>query len=197
MNYLAHLLLSKEYPEEMVGNFLTDMLTWQEQQALAGGYMEGMMMHRQIDAYTDRHESVRMCIRLIRSSQGKYAPVVVDILFDYLIARHWHTFNEESLDDFVLGAYGILNAHRSAMSERIWFRVERMIHANWLIQYTTREGLQFVFERLQSRTRFENNLQAAVQDFMDHYDQFEVHFEQFFPDLLAQIPVWRTSFAAE
>ncbi|MCB0599907.1 MAG: DUF479 domain-containing protein [Saprospiraceae bacterium] len=197
MNYLAHLLLSREYPEEMVGNFLTDMLTWQEQQALAGGYMDGMMMHRQIDAYTDRHEAVRECIRLIRGTQGKYAPVVVDILFDYLIARHWFTYYKEPLELFVLEVYGILSTHRTAMSERIWYRVERMIHANWLVQYTTKEGLEFVFERLQSRTRFENNLQLAVRDFMDQYDLFEARFNQFFPDLLAQIPVWRESFAVE
>ncbi|MEZ4895863.1 MAG: acyl carrier protein phosphodiesterase [Saprospiraceae bacterium] len=193
MNYLAHLLLSYPFPEEMVGNYMTDMLSWQEQQALTGICKRGMLIHRNIDQFTDQHEAVRASSKLLRETQGKYAPVVVDIVYDYLVARHWTDFCDLPLTAFIKEAYAILETFYAMMPDRIQSRTRRMIAGDWLHQYTKVEGLEFVFARLQSRTKYPNLLNEAVTVFLRDYGKHEVYFRQFFPEMMAQIPIWRAA----
>jgi len=58
-----------------------------------------------------------------------------------------------------------------------------MIKGNWLMSYEHRSGLEYTFERLKERVKFDNQLSNAVEDFYKDYDFYEQGFLKFFPEL--------------
>jgi acyl carrier protein phosphodiesterase len=59
-----------------------------------------------------------------------------------------------------------------------------MIDGNFLIKYTTIEGLMFTFEKIQEAARFPSDFSQAIEDLENHYDTLYQEFNYFFPDLV-------------
>ena len=108
MNYLAHLSLSFRDPHIMMGNFIADDISLKEVQHLSSSLLRGIMLHRQIDAYTDDHPAFRSSVKYLRINHHKYASVIVDIINDHFLAISWSHFYTDALDDFHEYAYCLL-----------------------------------------------------------------------------------------
>ncbi len=185
MNHLAHTHLSFGRPAWVAGNFLADALRGRQAiEALPPDVRQGVLLHRAIDAFTDEHPAVRHSVGLLRARHGRYAGVVLDILYDHLLARHWERFSETDLHTFSLGAYEAYRAHAHLMPEPIWERLERMIAHNWLTGYDTVDSLRFVFARMSERARFDNRFHEAHEDLTHHGDDLERLFLVFYPELI-------------
>ena len=85
MNYLAHAFLSLEDADLLAGNYLADLMHPKDVVELSPGVMRGIELHRFIDSYTDQHPEVRSCTRILHPVVHKYAPVVIDIYYDFLL----------------------------------------------------------------------------------------------------------------
>lgn len=83
MNYMAHIYLSHGKEEQLLGNFIADFVGNKDLVNYGKKVIEGIMLHRKIDSFTDNHDIVRKGTKRLRSIQGKYAPVVIDIIYDY------------------------------------------------------------------------------------------------------------------
>ena len=59
MNFLGHFYLSQHDPELLVGNFIADYVKGKRYLDYPPKISEGIMMHRQIDHFTDTHEMVK------------------------------------------------------------------------------------------------------------------------------------------
>ena len=55
MNYLAHLLLSGNDEDVIFGNFIGDAIKGKQYQDYSGSIQKGILLHRQIDTFTDSH----------------------------------------------------------------------------------------------------------------------------------------------
>ena len=82
MNYLAHLFLSCQDEDLVIGNFIADSIRNKEVATFSPAIQQGISLHRKIDAYTDSHPIVRLSTRRLHPHHHKYAPVVIDIFFD-------------------------------------------------------------------------------------------------------------------
>ena len=82
MNYLAHAFLSGEDPEFLLGNVTADLLKGNFHKSLSEKISAGVLHHRKIDVFTDNHPEFRSCLPILYPQHGKYASVVLDILFD-------------------------------------------------------------------------------------------------------------------
>ncbi|MFZ1750390.1 MAG: hypothetical protein WAU01_09370, partial [Saprospiraceae bacterium] len=82
MNFLAHMLLSCKDADLMTGNFMADFIPKSFIDHLTPSVRLGIDLHRQIDSFTDQHPEVKASVMIFRPTQRKYAPVVVDIVFD-------------------------------------------------------------------------------------------------------------------
>ncbi len=184
MNYLAHTYLSFGQPELIVGNYLGDFLRNQEAEKLPVKVRNGFLLHRKIDSFTDVHPVVKEGTRLLHKSMGKYAPVVLDIYFDFLLSKRWHDFHEEQLSDFCTFSYQTLIQHQETMSERIALRMQKMVADRWLENYQTYFGLKRVFYYLAKRAKFNSNLADAPDVLELLEDELEMIFLQFFPDII-------------
>lgn len=193
MNFLAHLFLGKEREEWLVGNFLADYLNKAELETLPVGVRQGVQLHRQIDAFTDAHDAVRENVRMLHPQHHKYATVVVDILYDYYLARHFDLYSEVSLRDFTQQAYHILLAHLPVMPGRLQQRLPAMVAADWLFGYGQEAGMAETFRRLSQRVSRPDLLGDPLASRQQWDEELDQGFRAFFPDLV----LVATTFAEE
>ena len=100
MNHLAHFLLSASDPALLVGGFLGDFVKGRLNGQYPHDIENGIKLHRAIDAFTDRHPIVRRSCLRPDNEFRRVAPIMMDIIYDYFLARHWHRFREDSLEQF-------------------------------------------------------------------------------------------------
>lgn len=181
------MLLSCQEEELMVGNFLGDFVKNRDLPNLREGVLRGVRLHRHIDTYTDNHEAVLAGTRRLRKRHGKYAPVVIDILYDYLLTKHWDKYGPSSLRAFMDNVYAILSAHLDWMPARPADIAPRMIADDWLNRYTHYEGLAITFTYLQRRVSKPQYLEDAVVSLQEEEEALTVEFHRFFPDVMGQV----------
>lgn len=187
MNYLAHLLLSGPDADLALGNFLADMLAPAQLATLAPEILDGVMLHRSIDTFTDAHPSVRNSTARIRGTQRKYAPVSIDIYFDYLLVRNWSDFSSISLDDMAACSYAQLRQRLQAVPTALLPRVQSMIDQQWLTTYQTSEGIGQVFRRMSKRASKPEIFLGALRELEEVDRDLQADFLVFFPDLIDHV----------
>jgi acyl carrier protein phosphodiesterase len=191
MNYLAHTLLSGKNENLIVGNFLADIVRKNEYREISDQYDIGFALHRAIDTFTDDHESVKNVTKLLRTNHKKYAPVVTDILLDYILGQCWHYYSTENIQVFADLRYDIIRMHLPQFPERVKPIIAKMLDGNFLIKYTTIEGLMFTFEKIQEVARFPSDFTQAVEDLEDNIEVLYKEFNVFFPQLIAHTEHFR------
>ncbi len=184
MNFLAHLSLSRGSEERLIGNFLADFLRKHEQRAMPPAYQRGIELHYAIDNFTDQHPAVQAGVARLRKKHRKYAPVVLDVLLDYVLAQNWNTyFPDETLAEFTQRMYRIMEAHLHIMPPRLQERVPNMIRHDWLPSYGTLPGVAYTFERMKTRVSRPEWLEGVVDSLNRDYDLLEQEFHVFYPDI--------------
>ncbi|MEM1359036.1 MAG: acyl carrier protein phosphodiesterase [Bacteroidota bacterium] len=176
----------------MVGNFLGDFVKGAASKKLPARVQTGIEMHRAIDYLTDQSLVVKQLNRLISSRHGRYSGVITDIGFDYFLWRHWATFGAGDFDQFTATCYQSLYAQREYMSERVQGYVEGMVRDDWLRLYTTKAGMQTVYQRLRprlSRPELLDGVEAVIKDYEAEFNQT---FLVLFPRLQTLANAYRT-----
>lgn len=184
MNYLAHLFLSHKEEGLLIGNFIADSIKNRELDSYSFTIQKGIQLHRQIDAFTDSHPIVKQSTRRLYPHHGKYAAVAIDVFYDYLLAKNWDTYSSQSLPNFAREIYQILLKRQQDLPIRLQRNVLKMIENDWLVQYGTKKGIRFTFEKMEQRTRFTSNFNEAVDNLWKDYALYDAEFNQFFPDVL-------------
>ena len=190
MNFLAHLYLSDNQEDLLVGNFLADFINNKAVAKLPRPIQEGIRLHRKIDSFTDGHPNVLNSVRRLRPVHHKFAPVVLDICFDYILVKNWHRYSEVPLEKFTAGVYEILENNISLMPDFLQERLPKMIADDWLVKYGTEEGLRFTFSRMKLRTSHPRFFENAVESLMKDYQLYEQDFNLFFPDVIEVVKNW-------
>ena len=184
MNYLAHLFLSGDDQELMIGNFIADSVKGKPSDELySPGVIRGIQIHRKIDTFTDAHPIVLSSIKRLRERHGKFAGIVVDIGYDHFLAKHWNRYSSIELYEYVHDCYSLLLRHRHELPEKVQRFLPYMIKSNWLYHYRTLEGIDKVFKGMAKRTPHESNLASAMKDLWMDYDEYEKEFTAYFPEL--------------
>lgn len=184
MNHLAHFFLSCENDDLLIGNFIADFIRNKEVTTFSEAVQEGIFLHRKIDTFTDNHKIVRQGTQRLRQYHGKYAPVILDVLYDNILIKNWHLYSGQNLKDFTQSVYIILQERFDELPLKLQKRIPNMIASDWLYQYGTDLGLRFVFQKMDERTKFPSNFVAAVEHFNEDYKLYEKEFNLFFPDLM-------------
>ncbi|MGF1534267.1 MAG: ACP phosphodiesterase [Bernardetiaceae bacterium] len=185
MNFLAHAFLSRLHPLWQVGGFLGDFVKGNSfDNAYPPAISAGIRLHRQIDAFTDSHALIHRCNALLYPTQGKYAPVLTDVFFDHLLAKHWATYTNAPLQDFVRKYYTTLHTHQSLFPPKAQRTYTYMHAQDWLTHYATEAGIRQALRGLHRRARFPNQINNAWPDFLEHQSQWETAFAAFMPAIM-------------
>lgn len=184
MNFLAHFFLSGEDDHLMVGNFLGDYLNNAQVSELPPAVQKGVALHRAIDSYTDQHPEVLKGVRRMYGRHSKYAPVIIDVFYDYFLSLNWSTYSEQPLPEFILDAYACLQRHHHLMPEPVHTYVPKMIADNWLETYATHNGIAYTFRRMSRRVSRPELLAGALDTMVSHFQELNTEFNAFFPDAI-------------
>ena len=184
MNFLAHLYLSGSNPQVMVGNFIGDFVKGpQLQERFAPSVVQGIQLHRAIDAFTDSHPVVLQSKARLRPKYRHYAPVIVDVFYDHYLASNWAGYSATLLTDFAQHCYGTLELHRPILPAEAQQMLPYMIRGNWLVGYAQQEGIRRALTGMSRRTKFDSKMDEAINELRQWYEEFGKEFRAFFPDL--------------
>lgn len=183
MNFLAHFFLSPPTPELIVGSYLGDFIKGKQYQDYEPVIGRGILLHREVDRYTDTHPVFRQSKRRLSQQHGHYAGVVADILYDHLLAIHWSRYSDVPLPQFAQQVYAILQQHITLMPTPAQQIVSYMRAYDWLSNYAHREGVVRALLGMQQRARFSNKMGQALQDFIDHEREYTYEFYNFLPQI--------------
>ena len=183
MNFLAHIYLSGNNDEIKIGNFIADAIKGKKYKEYPLEIQKGVLLHRQIDSFTDTHPIVRISKKRLHSRYRHYDGVIIDILYDHYLAKNWTSYSKIPLQEYVQHFYSLLTANYDTLPEKIQHMLPFMIDGNWLYNYRTMEGIEKVLQGMNRRTKNRSQMHLAIEDLALYYDKFENDFTQFFEKL--------------
>ena len=184
MNYLAHIFLSGNDEELMVGNFIADFVKGNKKNDYDITIRKGIELHREIDSFTDQHAITSVSKTRLYPKHHKYAGPIVDIFYDHFLAKNFSAFSEIPLEIFVANSYKTISSYTHILPTRVVEFLPFMIERNWLVNYATIEGIGRTLTGVGRRLSFQNMLNTATEDLVESYSSFEEEFFQFFPQLI-------------
>ena len=190
MNFLAHIYLSYNNPEIQIGNFIADSVRSKQLENYTPEIKKGVLLHWEIDRYTDQHDVVKESKKLLYPKYGKYAAVLVDIFYDHYLAKNWLDYNTRPLDQEVQEFYSLLDRRKEELPENIQKMLPFMKRENWLYNYQFIEGMDNVLKGMGRRATFNSKMEEGVQELQLFYTDFEQHFLDFFPDLEKRVKIF-------
>ena len=184
MNYLAHLFLSRNYPDDILGNYLADMMTKAEINQWPSSLQSGVDLHRFIDHFTDLHSTNRSIKRTLGTYFRKYSGVALDLYYDYFLYQNWDTYSHSPFPEFTHQQYEAIRSRKPLIPHRLRYVVDRMIRNDFLFRFTTLDGQSYAFASLDHRASFTTGFDRALEVLETHEAELNLSFNQFFPELI-------------
>ena len=183
MNHLAHLYLSSDNEEEMVGQFIADAVKGNDFNAYAPTIRNGILLHRWVDSYTDTHELVKELRAEYRPKLGLYSGVLIDLVFDYFLAKDFQMHSGRELSEFQQFTFSVLNKHEEKFPERMKNYFFHMKDKEFMMKYAHPMGMAVIVRQMGMRSSRGEALIEAGDYFLDHVESASKYFPSFFEDL--------------
>lgn len=187
VNYLAHIYLSGESDEIMLGNFIGDYVKGNKYNDFPEKVAYGIRLHRSIDLFTDNHPDVKQCIDLFRPEYGRYAGIVVDVFFDHFLAANWSEYSVHTLRQSAKHAHAVFLSNFMLLPFRVKQFLPFLIQHKRLESYAKMESLYQVLEIMSRRTTLPPKSEWAMQILAQEYDLFDVLFRRFFAEMIEYV----------
>lgn len=184
MNYLAHLHLGGPRPGQLLGSLYGDFVKGPLVGRFAAEVEAAILLHRRIDAFTDRHPLVRAACARFPVERRRYAGILLDLFFDHCLARHWDDYAAEPLAGFSARVYRVLDAEPQ-LPGRLAQIAPRMAAQDWLGSYREFAVLERVLSNMQRRLSRPEGLDGALIELERLYPALLEDFRRFYPELMA------------
>lgn len=100
MNFLAHLWLADQSQTSLAGSVLGDVVHGSDLTAYPADIVEGIRLHRRIDAATDRHPRIVALRERYPDGARRYAGILLDLIADHVLIQQWSQHSAEPLTGF-------------------------------------------------------------------------------------------------
>lgn len=187
MNFLAHFHLAQATDASRVGALLGDFVRGTPESLLQSHpreLVDGIVLHRAIDRFTDQHPVFLESKRLLDPSRRRFAGIIIDIFFDHFLTQLWSDYNRRSLRRFIAEIHETLDRRSAWLTPEVAAIIARMKKENWLGTYGTIPGLALTFARVSQRRPFLAPLRGAEEDLITHYQSFTNAFRAFYPEVM-------------
>jgi len=183
MNFLAHIYLSGDNEDIKFGNYIGDFVKGKKFKKYNDEIMKGILLHRKIDSYTDKHPIVHESIVRMRPAYGKYAGVVIDILYDHFLAKNWSNYSSEKLESFVVDFHYTVLERLGKLPRKARRFTFPFLKKKRLLCYANLTCFKEVLQKMAIYTSMPDNVDEAMKIINDNYNLFEKEFIAFFIDL--------------
>ncbi len=183
MNFLAHAYLSFNDPGILAGNMISDFVKGKKQYEYSVRIHQGMLLHREIDNFTDTHPVVKKAKSVFQTDYRLYSGAFIDIVFDHFLAIDKSVFPGSTLEKFTQAVYISLEKFYPSLPPVFQQMFPYMKQQNWLLNYRNSEGIERSFRGLVHRARYIHESSAAVETFHKQYLYLQECYTGFFPAL--------------
>lgn len=184
MNYLAHAFLSFNNEPITVGNFIADHIKLADAGHLPPEIKQGVLLHRRIDYFTDTHPLFIKSKRNFYDGFERYSGVLVDIYYDYLLAKNFDKFSDVNLEVFTKNIYSVLQNNTQHLPDTSKGFLNYVLQNNTFFEYSKIEGIEMVLKHLSYRINHGIFLNESVPLFLQYEKSIEEDFLIFFEDLI-------------
>ena len=184
MNYLAHLYLSGNNKKVITGNFIGDYVKGKNYLNYPGKIREGILLHRQIDTFTDAHPCFREVKILLRSDFGLFSGIITDLLYDHLLAANWQKYADDTLREFTNKMHKVLQSHYAYLPERVQGFLPALIRNRRLESYASREGMRHTLEIMSRYTSLPSHAPDAMDILEENLDFLLKNFDTFMSEII-------------
>lgn len=184
MNFLAHLALSGNDPEIMVGNLMGDFIKGRLEGRFTDGVRQGLELHRRIDRFAEGNPHFIGSRQRLDGRFGLFRGALVDLFYDHFLARNWHRYHGQPMLVFIDECYGTVARLRHVLPERLEQRLPELF-GDWLPSYRDMAGIEVVLKRMSVRFGRPNPLADGAGELQRHYRELEEDFFLFYPELQA------------
>ncbi|MDR3594499.1 ACP phosphodiesterase [Clostridium sp.] len=182
MNYLAHIYLSYNSEENMLGNFLGDFVNKSLENEFEYSIKQGIFMHKKLDTFTDSHPDFLRSRGRISSINRRLSGVLIDIFYDHFLAKNWDDYSSILLEEYVDNFYNILEKFSYCLPDKLIKRMPFMIEENWLLSYRDISGIERTVERISKRfSNTKHPLINPMDELINNYESLENDFKCFYP----------------
>ncbi|MBU1237785.1 MAG: DUF479 domain-containing protein [Gammaproteobacteria bacterium] len=194
MNFLAHAFLAGDDPALIVGGVIGDWikgpLSGPQCGALPADLARGVALHRAIDSHAETHAAFRTSRARISPARRRYGGVVVDILYDHLLARRWHELHPRPLADFCAEVYRLIAERFDDIPPSAHFALQLMADEDWLASYRDIDGIADVLARMSRRARQPNPLLHAELEYLADPAGYALDFNHWLVDAQRFVGQW-------
>lgn len=184
MNYLAHIYLSGDCPESMIGGLLGDFVKGPLHGELPAAIERGITLHRKIDVFTDSLPLVKQAISRIEPPYRRFGGILIDICYDHFLAANWTAFHHRPLADYCQTFYSLLSDYEPHLPPGARRFSEVAPNVQWLESYADLEKLAYILERIGQRFKTPIPLQNAFPQLIRDYEALHQEFHQVFPQIM-------------
>lgn len=187
MNFLAHLYLSGDDPELMVGNLMGDFVKGRLAPGqYPAGVQRGIVLHRRIDSAAGRSEFFQRSRLRLDQRFGLYRAVLVDLFYDHFLAVDWHSYSPVPLDSFLSEGYRRLQARQALLPERLR-KILPTIFTELLPSYREVAGIERALQRMAGRIGRPSPLADGAAELLAHYAPLRDDFCRFLPAIESEV----------
>jgi acyl carrier protein phosphodiesterase len=190
VNFLAHLHLADGDSGDMAGGVAADFVRNPDLHLLEPDVRRGVMLHRLIDGFTDRHPVTLRSISRVSRQMGWFGGIVIDIYYDHILAREWGRYSAEALADFAARSYRVLEERLTPLPEDARDFMRKFIDQDRLNRYATLDGIEDTLARVTKviEKRIPNRaipLTDAMPLLIARDAELAADFHAFYPELMA------------
>ncbi|MBI3883535.1 MAG: DUF479 domain-containing protein [Sphingobacteriales bacterium] len=184
MNYLAHAYLSFNHPPILVGNMINDFVRGKKQYDYPAEIQKGLILHKNIDTFTDAHPVTAHLKSFFRPQYRLYAGAFGDVAYDHFLAKDKNIFpTDKALKNFSQQVYTMLDDNFDLLPERFQKMMPYMKSQDWLSNYGNADGIKNSFAGLARRAAYLTESDIAFELFNQHYNEIQQCYDDFFPAL--------------
>jgi acyl carrier protein phosphodiesterase len=184
VNFLAHTYLSGDSTEIRMGNIIGDYVKGNQFNQYPELIRKGILMHRDIDSFTDSHPLVKQTNKFFTERYRKYSGIVTDIFFDHFLANHWSLYSPIDFSEYVKGIYFLIKGEWKWLPEEMHVFASSCMENNWIKSYARIDGIEHVLYMMSLRTSLPDESLFAGKVLRENYAALESLFLEFFPQLI-------------
>jgi len=183
MNYLAHAYLSMNNSDLLIGNMIGDFVKGKQLEKYPAEIQSGIILHRKIDEFTDKHPVVKQAKLVFREAADRYDGSFLDIAYDHFLATDKKREPHTGWKNFSKWCYLETDKNLNLLPEMFQRLYHYMKEEDWLYNYRDTDLIKESFEHLVKRARYLPDGRDVFSFFLSNYKTIEDSYNVFFPEL--------------
>ena len=150
----------------------------------------GIMLHRRIDALSNKSESVKPTSSYYPKDLRRFAPIYFDILADHFLANNWAGWSKRALKDITSDSYYALNKFGAYIPKRNKDFVSFMQKKDLLAGYQRWDNIELAISGVMRRLGRPELSDSSIQSMSYALKKCEISFRSCLNEMIDHTADW-------